>query len=346
MIEFRTGDILKTDAEALVNTVNCAGVMGRGIALQFKKAYPQNFKAYATACREGKVRPGVMFISEVNQPNSSRFIINFPTKRHWRERSRIEDIQSGLESLVSDIGRLGIKSIAVPPLGCGLGGLEWALVRAEIIKAFSQLPDLRVIVFEPAGAPAAAAMTVSGKAPNMTAGRAALIGLMHEYLKALMDTTVTLLEIHKLLYFLQEAGEPLKLEYGKAIYGPFASNLGHVLNHIEGHYVCGYADGGDAPNKEIKLVHGALEHATNFLKSHDDTVHRFDRVVDLVDGFETPFGMELLATVHWVVSTEGTENLQSTVDAVYAWNDRKRQFSEHQIALAYDVLSSKGWFER
>ena len=126
MIEYKTGNLLHEDAEALVNSVNCVGVMGRGIALQFKRAWPDNFRAYAAACRRGEVRPGRMFVFPTNQLDNPKYIINFPTKRHWRSKSRLEDIRAGLEALAQEIRQRKIRSVAVPPLGSGLGGLPWA----------------------------------------------------------------------------------------------------------------------------------------------------------------------------------------------------------------------------
>jgi len=153
MIELTRGDMLKADAEALVNTVNCVGVMGRGLAAQFKRAYPKNFSAYQQACKRHEVQPGRMLIVETGPLTRPRWVINFPTKRHWRGDSRIEDIDAGLTALIADVGRLGIKSIAVPPLGCGLGGLDWDAVRPRIEHAFARLPDVTVLLFEPEGAP-------------------------------------------------------------------------------------------------------------------------------------------------------------------------------------------------
>ena len=177
----------------------------------------------------------------------------------------------------------------------------------------------------------------------MTAGRAALVGLMDRYLRALLDPFVTLLEVHKLLYFMQESGEPLRLRYQKASYGPYAENLRHVLNEIEGHFISGYADGGDSPGKQLELVPGAVGDATSFLEDHPETRARFDKVVDLVEGFESSFGLELLATVHWVAAENPTASTEDTVAGTYAWDERKRQFSEGQIRLALDVLREKGW---
>lgn len=340
MIEFRTGDILRVDTEALVNTVNCVGIMGRGIALQFKNAFPENFKAYEIACKREEVQPGRMFVFETGTLTSPKFIINFPTKRHWRGKSRMEDIESGLKALVEEIRARGIRSIAIPPLGSGLGGLNWANVRPRIVEALSDLPDLQVIMFEPNDASVA---TKSREVPSMTAGRAALVVLMHRYLGGLMDPFVTLLEVHKLMYFMQEAGEPLRLKYAKAPYGPYAENLRHVLRAVEGHLVAGYADGGDAPDKQIELVPGAVRDAEAFLTEKSDTVTRFDRVGKLVEGFETPFGLELLATVHWVASRESATSAEDAAAKVYAWDDRKKRFSPRQIGIAFETLQAKGW---
>ncbi len=342
MIRFTSGDILTASVEALVNTVNCVGIMGRGIALQFKKAYPKNFKLYEAACARGEVQPGKMFVSETGK-FSPKYIINFPTKRHWRGKSRIEDIENGLDALAREIRERKIRSIAVPPLGSGLGGLDWADVRPRIEKALGEFPDTDVLVFEPNGAPERSTIAVSKDVPNMTAGRASLVVLMHRYLAGLLDPFVTLLELHKLMFFMQEAGQPLRLRYTKAARGPYAENLRHVLNAVEGHLVVGYADGGDAPDKQVELVPGAIDDALSFLADDMETRQRFDRVASLVDGFESPFGLELLATVYWVVKQEDAFSVSEVVERVYAWNERKRRFTTRQIELALNALKEKGW---
>ena len=345
MIEYKTGDIITEEAEALVNTVNCVGIMGRGIVLQFKNAFPENFKSYAAACKRNEVQPGRMFVFETGQLTNPRYIINFPTKRHWRGKSRIEDIDAGLASLAEEIRSLNIRSIAIPPLGCGLGGLDWSEVRPRIEAALRGFSDLKVVIFEPSAASADTRVNHSRDVPKMTAGRAALVWLMQRYLGGLLDPFITLLEVHKLMYFMQYAGEPLRLNYTKGPYGPYAENLRHVLKAVEGHLVSGYADGGDAPDKQLKLVPGALEDASSFLKNKAETQARFERVSNLVEGFESPFGLELLSTVHWIVSKEQVQTVDDLVERTYAWKDRKKQFSRRQIALAVDVLSRKGWIE-
>ena len=343
MIEYASGDILRCDAEALVNTVNCVGVMGRGIALQFKTAFPDNFKAYVAACRRQEVQPGRMFVFDTGQLTSPRYVINFPTKRHWRGKSRIEDIASGLAALVDTIRERSIRSVAVPPLGSGLGGLEWAQVRPLIQAALGGLDDVHVTVFEPASAPSPETVMHQRPAPRMTPGRAALVELLNRYLRGLLDPFVTLLEAHKLMYFMQEAGQPLRLMYVAAAYGPYAENLRHVLREIDGYLISGYADGGDAPDRQLQLVPGAAEAAETFLSSDATTRERSERVADLVEGFESPFGLELLATVHWVMTRQGASGLDEVVTRTYAWNERKRQFTPRQIGIAMDRLNTKGW---
>ena len=343
MIEYTSGDILKCEADALVNTVNCVGVMGRGIALQFKNAFPENFKAYEAACKCEAVQPGRMFVYETGQLTPPRFIVNFPTKRHWRGKSRIEDIESGLADLVKVICDKGIRSIAIPPLGSGLGGLDWNEVRPRIERALTGLADVQLLVFEPSGASASDKMSHVRKVPKMTAGRAALVELIQRYLGGLLDPFVTLLEVHKLMYFMQEAGEPLRLNYLKHHYGPYAENLRHVLRAVEGHLIAGYADGGDTPDKPLSLVPGAVEEAKNYLDQHEISRARFERVTRLVEGFESPYGLELLATVHWVMSREGATQHHSVVRQVYDWNARKQQFTPRQLAIAEERLKSLGW---
>ena len=219
-------------------------------------------------------------------------------------------------------------------------------MRPRIERALAELVDVRVLVFEPNGAPAKDKMAHVREAPKMTAGRAALVELMQRYLGGLLDPFVTLLEVHKLMYFMQEAGEPLRLQYVKHHYGPYAKNLSHVLKAIEGHLVSGYADGGDAPDKPLVLVPGAVEDAKDYLDQHDLSRARFERVTKLVEGFESPYGLELLATTHWVMSREGATQHESVERQVYGWNARKQQFTPRQLAIAEERLRAQGWLSQ
>lgn len=153
MVQTTNGNLLAAEVEALVNAVNCVGVMGRGIALQFREAFPDNYTAYKTACDRGELRPGRMFVFDLQRETNPRFIINFPTKRHWRDKSRLEDIQAGMSSLVEEIRQRRISSIAIPPLGCGLGGLDWSDVRPIIETALTELPDVVTLIYEPTSPP-------------------------------------------------------------------------------------------------------------------------------------------------------------------------------------------------
>jgi O-acetyl-ADP-ribose deacetylase (regulator of RNase III) len=351
MIETGRGNLLDADVEALVNTVNTVGVMGKGIALQFRKAFPDNYKAYEKACAAGQVVPGRMFIFDRQSLQNPRYIINFPTKRHWRGRSRIEDIDTGLAALVEDVRRLGIQSIALPPLGCGHGGLNWSDVRPRIEHAFAELTEVRVVIFAPGATPAAEKMPNKTKKPRMTVGRAAILGLMHRYTATGYEYLLSLLEVQKLAYFLQLAGENLKLDFAKGLYGPYADKLRHVLNNIEGHYIIGIGDANNKPQTPIALVEGSAEAAEQFLLDHPATRERFDRVARLIEGFETPYGMELLSTVHWAVTRElrsWSDNPGVMVEAVttevHAWNLRKKDMMRREhIGSALTRLQEQGW---
>lgn len=341
MIKLAHGDLLQSGAEAIINTVNCVGVMGKGIALQFKQEFPGNYEAYRRACDAGEVRLGEMFVFDTGSMINPRWIINFPTKGHWKAKSRIEDIASGLKDLKRVIETLGVRSIAVPPLGCGNGGLDWPDVEPMIRTALGDLDDVEVMLFPPSGAPKVDSMRVNTMRPNMSRGRALVLSLLGLYGAA--GYRHSLLEIQKLTYFLQESGEDLKLGFHKHHYGPYAENLRHVLKAVEGHLIAGYADGGDAPDKPLTLVPGAVEDAKGYLDQHDISRARFERVTKLVEGFESPYGLELLATVHWVMSREGATQHEIVERQVYGWNARKQQFTPRQLAIAEARLRSHGW---
>jgi O-acetyl-ADP-ribose deacetylase (regulator of RNase III) len=351
MIEIKKGNIVKEDAEALVNSVNTVGIMGRGIAMQFKKAFPKNFEAYRRAFEEQRLEIGKMLIFSTGTLINPKYIINFPTKKHWRNKSKIEYIEAGLPNLIYEVKKLGIRSVAVPPLGCGLGGLRWADVSKLLEKKINDLPEIKWVIFEPKGAPDAKHMPDASKKPAMTAGRAAVIGLIKRYLGSGLDYPVSLLEIQKLVYFLTAAGEHLSnVKFAKSHYGPYADVLRHVLERVDGQYITGYGDGQNKPTTPINLLPNAAENAESFLKSHPDTIKNIKRVSDLVDGFESPYGMELLATTHWVVMEENPSiknDVGLAIKEIMKWSPRKAKFikPEH-IKIAWSTLRKKGWFER
>lgn len=342
MIEYKNGNLLQADVEALVNTVNTVGVMGKGIALQFKQAFPDNFKAYSKAVEKNEVQPGKMFVYPTTQLTNPRFIINFPTKRHWRENARLEDIKSGLINLVDVIKKYEIRSIAIPPLGCGFGGLKWSEVQPLIEQSLKEIPDLKALIYPPIGSPSSEKMIIATQRPNLTKGRAALIYLLNLY--AIPGYRLTKLEVQKLTYFLHVAGEPMKLEFEKQQYGPYAEKLNFLLQKLEGHYIRGY---GDRSSKTgIWVLPGAEKEAEAFLQNEVDTLQHLDRVARLIHGFETPYGVELLATLLWL-SQENPEiksDFSKAVQGFSQWNDRKKEhFRPEHIKIAWDHLQNQGW---
>jgi O-acetyl-ADP-ribose deacetylase (regulator of RNase III) len=340
------GDLLRQDdVDAIVNTVNCVGIMGKGIALQFKNKWPQNFRAYEVACKAKEVRPGRMFIFDSGGLIKPNYIINFPTKDHWRGKSKIEFVRDGLKDLVAQVKKMGIRSIAIPPLGCGNGGLDWNEVRPLIVEAFASQPNVEVRLFEPAGAPDPKTMEVRTTRPRMTPGRAAILKVLHTY--RALDYGLSRVEVQKLAYFLQMAGEDLKLSFVEHHYGPYSDELRHALNRMEGHFIRGVGDGvGEA---EIEPMEAALKEADHFLAEYgrSELGQHIERVARLIDGFQSPYGMELLATVHWVVANaQGLLTFETLIEAVHAWNKRKAEIMQPaHLRVALDRLIEQKWVQ-
>jgi O-acetyl-ADP-ribose deacetylase (regulator of RNase III) len=348
MIEIGKGNLLKASAQALVNTVNTKGVMGKGIALQFRDAFGEMYQRYLEDCKSGRVQLGRMHVYDRGAlvDDGPRYIINFPTKGHWKSRSRLSDIEAGLADLLRVVRELGIKSIAVPPLGCGNGGLDWADVKPKIEAAFASEPNVQVLLYEPKGAPPAADMPRHTARPGMTEARGIMVVLMHRYLKGLLDPFVTLLELQKLMYFMQEAGQPLKLKYTAGKYGPYASNLRFELQRMEGHFINGFGDGTENPDKALELLPGAIEQAYDSLAKKDEINKRMDRVTKLIEGFEDSYGMELLSTVHWVMlnNPQARAIPEVAICDVQAWNTRKQTLmTPDHLRKAWERLAKEDW---
>lgn len=291
-----------------------------------------------------------MFVHDLGALDGGKpeFIINFPTKNHWRGKSELSYIEEGLEDLVKVIQELKIQSIAIPPLGCGNGGLTWNVVSQLIEKYLGEI-DVDIRLFSPSGAPDPKSMVVRTERPCMTSGRAVLVKLLSVYRE--MEYSLSKIEIQKLCYFAQEAGQPLRLNYEKNQYGPYAQNLRHVLDKIEGHFTEGCGDN-DTALPQITLKEGALEEAERFLTNDLESQKRIKAVSELIEGFETPYGMELLATVHWVAVKDGAvKNKDDVVDAVYNWKEDQPEWNKRKQALmkeahilkAWDRLQETGW---
>jgi len=339
------GDLLKQhDVDAIVNTVNCVGIMGKGIALQFKKKWPANFKAYADACKAGLVKPGFMYMFDAGALATPQYIINFPTKDHWRGKSRIEFIQDGLVDLIAKIKAKGIRSIAIPPLGCGNGGLDWQQVKPLIEQAFNAVPDVVVYLFEPSGTPSATEMAVNSPRRKMTSGRAAILKVLDTYRE--LNYGLSKIEVQKLAYFLQEAGEDLRLQFIKHHYGPYADALRHALDRMDGHFIRGLGDG--VVESEILPDQDALAEAELFIHQtqRQDLLQHISKVAELIEGFQSPYGMELLSTVHWVATREHADNPTKAITAIHAWNERKRHLMKPaHIEVAWLHLVTLGWVQ-
>jgi O-acetyl-ADP-ribose deacetylase (regulator of RNase III) len=287
-----------------------------------------------------------MHVWHSDRLDGPRLVINFPTKGHWRSKSKLANIEAGLDDLVEVIAKLEIRSIAVPPLGCGHGGLDWAEVE-PLIRQKLDLPHVDVHLFSPPGAPAAADMRIGGEAPTMTAGRAALIELLRGYESRAVEGT-SQIEVQTLMYFLQVAGEPLRLRYVNHFYGPYADNLRHVLHDLEGHHLLGFGDGSKrvAFADPIKVLPAASTAAEAVMKEHPDTQARIEQVMNLVEGYESAYSLELLATVHWVMTHEPhtANDVSALMRLVHKWSPRKeRMFAERHIATAWETLRDRGW---
>ena len=331
------------DVDAIVNSVNCVGVMGKGIALQFKNKWPANFKAYAAACKSEQLQLGSMFIYELGVFATPKYIVNFPTTAHWRTASRLEDIDAGLQDLAKQIVHFNIQSIAIPPLGCGNGGLSWTAVKPLIIKNLGAIENLEVRLFEPNADIKAVDIVTNTAKPKMTAGRAAILALLETYQS--VNYGLSKIEVQKLAYFLQEAGENLKLQFKKHHFGPYADALHHALNTMDGHYIKSVEDG--VVEAEITPIDSALEDAKKYLSASNSQINlRIQRVSELIEGYQSPYGVELLATVHWVAKYENCRSASESFQAIQHWNKRKKQMMSLQhVEAAWAQLTSAGWIE-
>ena len=345
MVKVESGNLLKSEVDALVNTVNTVGVMGKGVAYQFKQAYPENTKAYESACKRNEIKLGQMFVTFTGQFQPS-LIINFPTKSHWKANSRIEDIESGLADLIRVVKEHQIRSIGLPPLGCGFGGLRWEDVRPLIERAFESVPDVAVHLFAPGQVVPADESIIRTPKPAMNAWRAALIKILKSY--SSLGFEASHIEAQKLIYFLVQAGEPLKSKFIKGIYGPYDEGMKYGIQAMDGHYVRGFGEG--AREQVVTLAPNATIEADDFISTAErasEARSRIERVTCLIEGFETPYGLELLATLHWVVSSEGASNIDEAIQRVWDWNPRKRMvMKESHLRIAWKRLEEEGWLNK
>jgi O-acetyl-ADP-ribose deacetylase (regulator of RNase III) len=323
MITFTQGNLLEADVEALVNTVNTVGVMGKGIALMFKERFPANMDAYAKACKAKEVRTGKVFVTETGELMGPRWIVNFPTKRHWRAKSQMEWITAGLVDLRRFIETTNIRSIAIPPLGAGNGGLNWLDVKLQIEKALADLEDVEVFVYEPISKYQNVVKPRGVEA--LTPARALIAELVRRYWVLGMECS--LLEIQKLAWFLEraiesEGLEPLDLRFVANNYGPYADRLRHLLDGLDGSYLkCDKRISDCGPLDVIWFDDDKRERVSLYLKTEaNEYLPALERTAELIDGFESPFGMELLSTVDWLLFKEKVApDVRSVLDGLKYW---------------------------
>lgn len=352
MIHYTQGNLLEADVDALVNTVNTVGVMGKGIALMFKERFPKNMQAYAKACKADDVVTGKMFVTQTGELMGPQWIINFPTKQHWRAKSKMEWVEDGLEDLRRFITEKQIKSIAIPPLGAGNGGLDWKDVKPKVEQALAELSDVEILVFEPT----AKYQNVAKKTGvnKLTPARALVAELVRRYW--ILGMECSLLEIQKLAWFLQRVIEKqglkneLKLKFEANNYGPYANNLDHLLNALDGSYLKSDKRIPDCdPLDVIAFNDGKRKQVEVYLNSEGkDFLPALEKASEIIDGFESPFGMELLSTVDWLLEMEGCESTLESIKngisnwpAGKKWADRKLTlFDDRSLLIAIDRLSA------
>lgn len=350
MITFTQGNLLEAHTEALVNTVNTVGVMGKGIALMFKERFDENFRHYAAACKAKEVQTGKMFVTQVRELDGVRWIINFPTKQHWRAPSRMEWVVEGLQDLRRFLIEQQIKSIAIPPLGAGNGGLEWADVREQIEQALGDL-NVNILVFEPTKQYQNVAKRTGVE--KLTPARALIAELVRRYWVLGMECS--LLEVQKLAWFLELAIErynpgdnPLKLQFVPHRYGPYANRLDHLLNNLDGSYLhCEKRISDADPLDVIWFDDKRKAFVQAYLKSEAKAyTQALESTIALIDGFESPFGMELLATVDWLLVREGLEpNVPALREGLRHWQGgpdaaarKTRLFDDRALGIALERL--------
>lgn len=341
-IEYKSGDMFEEPTEAIVNTVNCVGVMGKGVALEFKRRWPNNFKAYKLLCDEKRLEPGSMFIFDNNDflsDGKHRYLINFPTKKHWRSRSKLEYIEQGLDDFVRQVECLGIKSVALPPLGCGNGGLQWTEVRSLIEKKLTKLPNVRFVVFAP-GADRLEPEQVAVP-DDLTISRATMMVVFAE-LEKFFGGHLTRLTAQKLVYFMQVLGPDFGLKFSKQQYGPYSEALHGAFKAMEARqYIQGYTS-----EERMVVVTPATYAASDehLRKEGVDVAELVSKLSLLIDGYESPYGMELLSSVHFLSTSEGIRTQPEMSEALEAWNDHKREsFPKAAVTAALNRLKDDGF---
>ena len=340
MLRFIKGDMLKSKADALVNTVNTVGVMGKGIALQFKEAFPQNNKIYIEKCKKKELMPGkLLSVWDSNLILGKKLIINFPTKTHWRQPSKYEYIENGLISLVDLIIKENIKSIALPPLGCGNGGLQWSIVQEMIIKHLENI-NIEINVYEPnLEIKAILQKENQKKEAKLTPARAQLIYALFAYES--FGEYSSLFAANKLAYFLQRMGQPLKLQFQPNSYGPYAIGVGKVLYAMNGVYLKGLEQQEVKPFEPLNLNYEKWQEVKEYVNKNlnFDETQRLSNLIKLITGFTSELSLEILSTTAFILDDRPSSTLDQVMEKILNWNDRKAKiFKKEYVITAYEHL--------
>ena len=342
MIEIVIGNLLDSKADALVNTVNTVGVMGKGIALQFKDAFHDNYKIYREACKNKTIEIGkLVAVHDQNAILGEKLIINFPTKMHWKQPSRYEYIQSGIIALAEYIKKNNIKSIAIPPLGCGNGGLDWAIIKPIIEKELANL-DAHIFLYEPNSAVKELLQKQeSAQKAKLTPARAMLLYSLFHY-EALGEYS-SLFSANKLAYFLQRMGENLRLKFEAQLYGPYSVAVGHVLYSLNGTFLSGLEQNQAKAFEPLKLNYSKYQEVRTYIDTELTTEQkvRLKKLLNFIDGFESELSLEVLASVAYLLDKEPGSSLEEITKGIFEWNERKsRLFKTRYIEIAYNHLKN------
>ncbi len=337
MITYRTGDMLAAGTQALVNTVNTVGVMGKGIALQFAERYKENLRVYQAACKAGTLVPGTMLVVRDHDLHGERIIVNFPTKKDYKHKSKYEYIETGLAALVASIKEHNIHSIAVPPLGCGNGGLDWEVVRPMIERHLRAL-DTEVVVYEPSAHVRESLREAPVREAKLTPARSLLLAALFQYERT--GGFSNLFVANKLAYFLQRMGDTsLRLTFEAARYGPYTATVGHMLYNVNGAFITGLEQKAAKPFDDIRLNYERKSEIEKDLKPEQRA--RLERLQKLIDGFHATSDLELLSSVAFILEGAPRAEVQDVVDAMGQWSVRKEKLAEHtKVAEAIAHLRS------
>jgi len=323
MLYYKTGNLLDSEAEALVNTVNTVGVMGKGIALQFKNMFPNNFKLYLNACKNKELKVGQLLVTEEEALLvGKKTIINFPTKTNWRLPSEYQYIETGLTELVKIIKEKNIKSIAIPPLGSGNGGLDWNKVKLILEKHLADV-DCDIHIYEPS---VVIQEVLKKERVKLTPARAMLLSVLYELVRN--GEFVSEFSSEKITYFLQRFGakESFKLDFQPNFYGPYSGKVKHVLYYLNGSYIMGYSSKDKKPFEELGLILDAEIEVNDFLDKPENTVHKntVEKTKTFLTGFYSSFGLELLSTIDFIIAEKNTNTQEAITKELENWSDRKK----------------------